>query len=324
MHHCSSMIFRLIAISVASLALYSCGPRPERAVALNPKDTGPSTKPTPGATKPTAKPAPAWLAKRVSDRPANEKGHVMILEYHKIEERETRWGRSIPKFKADLERLYKLGYRPVTLSEFMEDRMQLQPGATPVVFTFDDSAVSQFKILPDGSIDPNCAIGIWMKFAESHPDFPIKATWFLLPPYPFMQKSSWQKKIKMLKDWGSEFGSHTLSHKLLSKMTDEQVIREIGGSFEWLDSIGCNSRLLCLPYGGYPKNRALAKGVQYKGKTYNVHAVMMAGSSPTPVPGEKGYNAHRLPRIQGIDGDYGINYWINLIKKDSPAPYVAP
>jgi hypothetical protein len=37
--------------------------------------------------------------------PANELGRFLILEYHLIQDQETRWGRSFSNFKQDLELL---------------------------------------------------------------------------------------------------------------------------------------------------------------------------------------------------------------------------
>src|ERR1044071_6016423 len=76
---------------------------------------------------------------RVSNRPGNTEGGVIIVEYHKIAKQEARWDRSIVRFRKDLERFFSLGFRPVTLSSYLDNKMDLAPGASPIVFTFDDS-----------------------------------------------------------------------------------------------------------------------------------------------------------------------------------------
>ena len=91
----------------------------------------------------------------------NEAGHIPILMYHDITHKERYLGRSIEHFKHDLERLYAEGYRPVNVSDFMSNRMDVPAGCSPVVLTFDDSRRSQFKYLPDGSLDPDCAMAYW-------------------------------------------------------------------------------------------------------------------------------------------------------------------
>ena len=77
------------------------------------------------------------------------------------------------KFKQDLQLLYEKGFRPVTMSEYLDNKIDIAPGASPVVITFDDSDPSQFTLLPDGRPSANCAIGIWHAFAQKYPDFPI-------------------------------------------------------------------------------------------------------------------------------------------------------
>lgn len=274
---------------------------------------------TPAKPKPPPAPPP-----RVSKRKGNTSGKVMILEYHRIVAKDTLYDRSVKKFRQDLQLLYERGYRPVTLSQYLDDKMDIPPGAIPVVFTFDDSDPSQFRFLADGSLDPKCAVGIWSAFAEKHPDFPVRATFYVLPNGPFGQKKLRDKKLKMLKDWGSELASHTWSHKNLAKLTDEQVCAELGKSIDWIRELGFEARHLALPYGVMPKNRALLKSFKYKGKSYGFESVALAGAGPALAPTDKKLDPMRLPRIQGMDRDLGIRYWLEMERKMKVAFYVQP
>ena len=163
---------------------------------------------------------------RVSDRKADPTGTVPVLMYHRLGDKEASMVRTRANFKNDLNRLYALGFRPVTLAEYASNHMKLAPGASPVVLSFDDSHPDQFRLLEDGTVDPQCFVGIWLSFAKKHPDFPVRATFFVLPNGPFGQKKLAQKKMKMLLDWGCEIGSHALSHKSLTKLTDREVMNE--------------------------------------------------------------------------------------------------
>lgn len=267
---------------------------------------------------------PSTKAKRVTARKANTKGAVLVLEYHHVLAEEGRWARSTKNFRADLERLYKLGYRPVTLAEYLENRIKIAPGASPVVITFDDSHPNQFYILKDGRIDPNSAVGIWRDFAATHPDFPVKATWFVVPNMAFGQPRLFGKKLKMLQSWGSEIGSHTLSHGDLGKMTDDQVRKEIGGSIQKLKSFGVEVKTLAFPYGVPPKNRVLAKELIWNGTRYKLNGAVLAGSGPARAPTDQKLRRFSIPRIQAIGGDYGITYWLNKAKAGEYKLYVAP
>jgi hypothetical protein len=109
---------------------------------------------------------------------------VLIVEFHRLAKQDARWDRSVEGFRNDLARLYRMGFRPVTLSLYVSGRMELLPGASPVVITFDDSHPSQLRFLPDGQLDPECAVGVWRAFASQHQGFPIRATFFVLPTSP--------------------------------------------------------------------------------------------------------------------------------------------
>lgn len=262
--------------------------------------------------------------RRVTDRPGNTMGQVLILEYHHVQEKETRWGRSAVNFRKDLERIYKAGFRPVTLIEYLENRMKLPPGASPVVFTFDDGWESQYRILPNGQIDPNCAVGVWRKFAATRPDFPVKATFFVLPPQPFNDKKTAKTKLANLRRWGSEIGIHTMTHTSLAKLSDDGVRRELGESIRWLRKFGFEARTLAMPYGELPKDRALLKEFIYKGERFKLSGAVRVGAKPSESPNSKAIRRWALPRIQGIDADYGLTWWLRRVKADKVDLYVQP
>jgi hypothetical protein len=250
---------------------------------------------------------------------------VFIVEYHKISKEEARWDRSIERFRQDLERLYRMGFRPVTLTEYLDDRMHLPPGASPVVFTFDDAHISQFRLLDDGSIDPDSAVGIWRAFAQQHPDFPVKGSFYVLPQVMWSQSAHLDRKLEMLKEWGSELGSHTVSHTSLAKLSDEGVKKELAEAIDYLESKGFGENVsIALPYGISPKNPSLLQSFEYGGKRYSMRGALLVGAHPAPAPGSPDFNPFRLPRIQGIEGDFGITFWLDKVESGAVEVYVQP
>ncbi len=254
---------------------------------------------------------PPEKPKRVTKRPGNTMGTVQVLMYHRLGDKESHMVRSRENFRRDLARLYKLGYRPVTLREFATNRMSLQQGASPVVITFDDSWPDQLRILKDGTVDPHCFVGEWLAFSKTRPDFPVKATFFALKNGPFGQKGLGRQKIKMLQGWGSEVASHTISHVDLSKASAQTIKEEVGESVLWLESMGAKVTSFAPPYGAFPKSRLLKDGFVYKGRKISFSAVVAAGAGPAPAPTDKKFRHSVIPRIKAYEGSRGVHWWLD-------------
>lgn len=247
------------------------------------------------------------------------------MEYHKIAKEEARWDRSISRFKSDLDRFYSMGFRPVTLSSYLSNSMDLAPGASPIVFTIDDSHPSQFKLREDGTLDPDCLVGIWAEFAKSHPDFPVLATFYVLPDTgPWGQRQLVDKKLQMIKDWGCEMGSHTLTHRKLSSLTEPEIKKELAGPIDFLAGKGFECKTIALPYGISPKNQNLLRGFGLNGKHYGYKAALLVGAEPAPAPDSPKFNPMRLPRVQSTEGDYGLTFWLDRVASGSAKVYVQP
>jgi peptidoglycan/xylan/chitin deacetylase (PgdA/CDA1 family) len=261
----------------------------------------------------------------VTKRPGYVKGDIFVLEYHRITPKESLYARSIDKFKQDLERLYKLGFRPVTVTEILEDKMNLPPGASPVALTFDDSTISQFKLDNEGNIDPNCAIGIMHTFAQKHPDFPVKATFYILPYTPFEQKQWIERKFAMLKQWGCEIGSHTVSHKGLKSLSEETIAKELGTSIDWIRTLGFEPKTMAVPYGIMPKRKDILANFNWQGKKYGFIANLRSMGRPARSPkSERPEDPLRFPRILGDDQKMALGYWLQKVEDGEVAPYVQP
>ena len=250
-------------------------------------------------------------------------GKVPILEYHLIGGTDGRWSRSVASFKADLELLYARGYRPVTVGELLDRQLDIPAGTSPVVFTFDDASPGQFRYVErDGTleVDPGSAVGIWLAFAQRHPDWRRKATFCLLPAaaagHAFFgdrgvdgQKTEWRlRKVRFLAEQGFELCDHTLWHAQLDKYDDAVVQEQIARGAMAIDSAvpGYRVRTFALPLGLWPKNRALAREGAWReprsGRLvkYAFEAILEVSGHPSPGPFSAGWNPLSLNRQQVI------------------------
>ncbi|HZO89231.1 MAG TPA: polysaccharide deacetylase family protein [Chthonomonadaceae bacterium] len=274
---------------------------------------------------PTQSQPAARTAAQLAQFHPNEAGGVPILEYHDISPTETRWGRSAAGFRRDLERLYKEGYRPVALQEYLANRIALPPGKSPVILTFDDARESQFRYRPDGRLDPNCAVGILEAFQKAHPDFRARATFYVLPDSAFGQPKFAARKMQELLAMGFEIGNHTVSHTPLKQLSDERVQAELAGCVAKVQKMAPQAKVesVALPDGIAPRNRALLASGAYQGQRYINRAALLVGSNPAPSPVSPRFDPMRLPRIQAIEGPMGITYWLDDLKRHPERRYVS-
>ena len=260
--------------------------------------------------------------KPVSSRPANEAGVIPVLEYHRITKKPSRYDRSAADFRNDLERLYREGYRPVALQEMLQGKINLPAGASPVILTFDDADVTQFRYLPDSSLDPDCAVAILQTFEQKHPDWKTHATFYVLPESAFGPAKERTKKFEYLRDkLGCEIGNHTVKHVSLRSLSDEKVQEEIGGCVQKIQKILPDTPVvsIALPMGISPKNKALLGKGMFANQPYSNTSVMLVGANPAPSPYMKSFDPMRIPRIQSVEGDAGITDWLNQMKKQKTA-----
>jgi len=264
------------------------------------------------------------LPTRVSDRKPNSQGDVLVLMYHKFAVKETRYDRSYDHFGQDLERLYEMGFRPVTMSQYLSNDMPLRPGASPVVITMDDSATSQFQLQDDGSVAPDCALGIWQTFAANHPDFPVHGTFYVLPGVMWGQKTWIDRKVELIKEWGSELASHTWDHPSLRKLTDEQVKVEIAKSLDFLRKYGYDQVSFAYPYGIYPKNMGILDGFYWHDRAYVMTGAVTCDTDLAPSPNADGFKPFKVPRVEAEEGSLGVDFWLDKIERGHRQVFVAP
>jgi peptidoglycan/xylan/chitin deacetylase (PgdA/CDA1 family) len=249
----------------------------------------------------------------------NLDGSVLVLEYHLIGEPEGRWQRAPANFRSDLERLLAEGYYPVNLRDLAAgDLGMVPPGKRPVVLTFDDSSIGQFRMLADGQVDPNSAVGILVDFHRARPaDWPLRATFFVLqdvdaPERVLFGQPAWAaQKLQMLVDWGMEVGSHTISHANLAESAPEEVKRQLALSQARLEEMlpGYEVVSLSLPFGLYPADEMLLVNGEYQGQTYGYRAVVKVSGGLALSPHSAAFNPYHIPRVQAIQSE--LDHWLN-------------
>jgi len=255
----------------------------------------------------------------------------MILEYHKIDRPEARWTRTPENFRRDLERLWERGYRLVALGDFLDRKMALPRGTSPVILTFDDSSPGQFRYLERGGdrvLDHDCAVAILEAFERVHPGFGRAATFYVLPGADrpnrlFDQPALAARKLQHLATEGYEIGNHTLWHANLAKYPEAVVRKQIASAQEWIqrDVPGYRPRTLALPMGSYPRDTAWAISGSADGSSYRHDAILMVSGGPALAPGAKGFDPYRLPRIQAVQSD--IDYWLTYFDRHPEERYVS-
>jgi hypothetical protein len=253
-------------------------------------------------------------------RVPNELGRIPIVEWHQVVAADGTYKVSRERFRAELRELHTRGYVPVNLSEMLDKTMDVPAGKTPVLFTFDDASPSQFRYIERNGtlvVDPTSAVGILLDFIKAHPDWKAKGLFCMLPAaeagHAFFgdkgidgQKTEWRlKKVQFLAQQGFELCNHTLWHAKLNKYSDAVVQEQLARGAMAIDSAmpGYKVRGFALPYGLWPKNRALAfNGSWFDKKSkrdvrYRHEAVFEVAGGPARSPFDPEFNPKSLPRV---------------------------
>ncbi|HEY7408054.1 MAG TPA: polysaccharide deacetylase family protein [Gemmatimonadaceae bacterium] len=254
-------------------------------------------------------------------RPPNELGRIPVLVYHTVGEVESRWQRARAAFRADLELLYARGYRPISISDLVDRRIDLPAGLSPVIVTFDDASPSQFSYIDRGGvleIDPNSAVGIWLVFAEMHPGWRNRAVFCVLTAADAGhslfgdrgidgQRTEWRhRKVRHLVELGFEMCGHTQTHSNLATLSDAGIHEQIGRGLLAIDSAvpGHRVRTFALPYGTWPANRDVVLGGSWRDPRsghvidYRFDAILEGWGGTVPSPFAPSFDPFRLRRVQ--------------------------
>jgi hypothetical protein len=214
---------------------------------------------------------------------SNEMGLVLVLVYNEISpEPEDSSTRTPEQFRDDLALLESEGFFPISVGDLAAGDVDIPAGKSPVVISFDRSYPGQYRILDDGTLDPDCAVGIIRSFTEAG-YWRQRATFFcLLDVVPsdnvvFGQEEHKMEKLRNLADWGFEIGSNTVTNLDLSKASAEDIKRELAQSQASLNDMlrgKATATSLALPYGHFPQDTALLAKGTFEDTTYEYTAAV--------------------------------------------------
>ncbi|GAA5168193.1 polysaccharide deacetylase family protein [Amycolatopsis dongchuanensis] len=256
---------------------------------------------------------------------ANELGLVPVLMYHRIvEQPKSVYDRSPADFRAELERLARENYVPVTAAEFTAGTIDVPAGKHPVVLTFDDGDPSQFALGADGNPAPQTAVGILLDVARAHPGFRPVATLYVNQT-PFGDPGG-HRTLPWLLAHGFDIGNHTLTHANLRQESADAATEEIAGNDKEIRAAapGANPTTIALPFGIHPRQQDLA----LKGPGYDYRGAFLVGANPSRSPYSAKFDPLQIPRIRsqaatGKEAEYGSTVWLDKLAADPGSRYTS-
>lgn len=271
----------------------------------------------------------------------NELGKVPIMMYHGIREKTSNstgtvggnvdkdgYNRTPESFRKDLEFYYEKGYRMIRLDDYINGKVDVEYGKSPIILTFDDGNEDNIKVtgLDDNGniiIDKNSAVGILEEFKKKHPDANVTATFFVNGGI-FNQSEYNEKILKWMVDNGYDIGNHTQTHLDIKKSSGDRVQKEIAYVYDKLEELipGKYIKIIALPFGSpYVKTHDNFKYVlstSYNGKTYETEAALRVGWEPEVSCFDKDFDKTFLKRCRAYDNngkEFDINMVFNMLKK---------
>jgi hypothetical protein len=339
--------YLVILFLTSTIFLSSCTQSPKLENGGGIKNAPQSTVNTPGQVE-TKSPEPEPVKTEEEDKPApeagqspapsidlekikpNEAGKIMVVMFHNFVESyksgDKAYTTTFDDFRKLLQTLYDKDYRLVSLSDYLNNNIEIQAGCIPIVFTFDDGTPGQFNLVEeDGKLAANkqSAVGIMEEFNKTHPDFGLKGVFYVnLGLGTFPGKGTVDERLKYLIDKGFEIGNHTLTHVNLKKVTTvEKILQEIGGNQKKMGELVPEYKMtsFSLPFGAPSKDlqEYVAKG-EFEGVSYQHLAIMEVGWDPAPSPVSKKFNplsTHRV-RSSGIEPvDADLAWWLGKLSR---------
>ena len=248
---------------------------------------------------------------------ANELGLVPVLMYHRIVAApESVYDRTPEAFRAELVRLARENYVPVTAADYVDGDLDLPAGTHPVVLTFDDGDPTQFSLDAAGRPVAGTAVAIMLAVAEEHPEFRPVATFFVNAD-PFGDPGG-TRTLPWLTEHGMEVGNHTATHVNLAQSTPEEARREILTQDQAIRRAGAVPATLAFPFGATPADPALALHGKVGAAEYRYRGAFLVGANPAPSPYAAEFAPAAIPRIRsqdatGEDAQFCSTVWLNKL-----------
>ncbi len=260
----------------------------------------------------------------------DELNGIPILMYHRIydmKNSETEYtggnvdadgyNRTAEAFEADLEQFYEWGYRCMRLTDYIDGKIDVPFGYSPVILTFDDGIQEAHINGFDSDGNPiwadNSALAVLERVKERHPDFNVTATFFLNVGL-FENGDKDPQLMKWMVDHGYDIGNHTAQHPMLSSCSAEEIEKEVGSIYKKLEEIipGQYVNIVALPYGdptdvkGDPKYQKILSGT-YEGFKYTTKGTLLCSWEYGDSPFINKYDNTYIKRIRGYDNN-GTNF----------------
>ncbi len=291
----------------------------------------PSGVPSPAASpSPSPSPSPSGVAAmsdaELADAHVNEIGRVLVMEYHKLADTNGRWENSLATFKAQLQELHDKGYRPISLSEFIDGTFPIPAGTSPVLLTFDDSYKEHMFFGPDGTTpDPNSAVGILEDMQRKDPTWRARGVFAFYWPAPFREpdRDLIKRKFQYLVDHGFDLSNHTYNHDDLSTLTDAQVQENLAKMEAEFNAMvpDYTIRSITLTQGIWPKNHALAMDGSWNGTSYHHDVAFLVGWMPTRSPHHKDFDPQSVMRVQAYEPEF--RKWVDYLDEHPDERFVS-
>ncbi len=321
-----------LATSTSTGAGASTSAPPGTAVVMSEATPLPTATRTPS---PTVTNVATLTSAQLAQYKPNELGWIPVLMYHNIDNEGGDYSTTADDFRSDLQWLYDHDFYVIPIHDYVTDNIKAPAGKRPVVLTFDDGTITQFRYIVDSNgkktIDPNCAVGILEDFFSKHPDFGHGGLFSILPLAPFAwpngqdQVAYEKEKVQWLVDHGYEIGDHTVNHKDMRTLTNEQLKEELGNAVDMMRkfSAGAQMQIIAVPFGEYPKHgdTTLFKGFDLNGKHYSFMGALMVGANPALSPVDSDFDPYWIPRIRGSRDQ--IDKWFSFIEKNPGIMYVS-
>jgi peptidoglycan/xylan/chitin deacetylase (PgdA/CDA1 family) len=182
---------------------------------------------------------------------------IPVLMYHELSDKrdineKTRiihpwYSLLVPQFEAQMEYLFQNKFKALSLSSLFNKDYDHEKG---VVITFDDGLIGNYKY----------ALPILEKYNFSATIFAI------IRQISSERYMNWEQ-LRELSNNGISIQSHTMTHRPLGQLTDEEVFYELSVSKNVLeDKIGQSVDYVSLPHGSFHKNLInIAKEIGYSG-----------------------------------------------------------
>jgi len=262
----------------------------------------------------------------------DESGQIMVVMFHSFVEAyptkgDNAYTTTFAEFRKLLPELYEKKYRLISLTDMLNNNIDVPAGCIPMVFTFDDGTVGEFNLVEqDGKLiaNPESAVGIMEAFNENHPDFGLKGTFYvnLGNKSTFKGAGTMSDRLNYLINKGFEIGNHTKNHVFLPDVqTSQQMLEEVGGNQKLMNEFvpGYTFNSFSLPFGNASKNlKEYVIGGNYEGTEYKHLAIMSVGAGPAPSPVSTKFNPLAFPRVRstGIKKvECDLAWWLDNLSK---------